>query len=544
MSESKAKVSQQEQMMRGTAWSAAGNFISRLLGVVYIIPWYLWMGSHADKANALFTQGYNIYSLFLLISTSGLNVAVAKQIAKYNALNKKSESIQLIREFLKLMLILGLVSAGTMFLLSPIIAKLSGVGHELVPVIQSLSWSVLIFPMMSVIRGIFQGHNDLAPFAKSQVVEQFIRVLWMLLTAYFIMQLGSGDYVKAVTQSTFAAFLGMLASMGVLFYYLAKAKLLKPIFFEKTKDISVDAKGLLLETLKEAIPFIVTGSAIQIFSLIDQFTYANFMAMISHYSRSELSVQFAYFASNPNKIVMLLVSVAGSIGGVGIALLTENYVKKDMKAAANLIANNLQMLFMFIMPAIVGILILAKPVYTIFYGAPTDMALGLFVAAMVQTLFLALYIMLSPMLQAMFENRKAMRYFSYGLVTKIILQVPMIYLFHGYGPLLSTSIALAVPIVLSYLRLQQLTGISPSGLNRRLQLINVMTIIMAILAALVTLALHFVLDPASRIHSVLYVVIVGAVGMMSYGYMSLKTRMLDKLIGGRANRLRERFKIS
>ncbi|MDY4761325.1 polysaccharide biosynthesis protein [Streptococcus thoraltensis] len=544
MSESKSKVSQQEQMMRGTAWSAAGSFISRLLGVVYIIPWYLWMGEHANEANALFTQGYNIYSLFLLISTSGLNVAVAKQIAKYNAMDRRAETMQLIREFLKFMLILGLISAGIMFFLSPVIARLSGAGDELIPVIQSLSWSVFIFPMMSVIRGIFQGHNDLAPFAKSQVAEQFIRVIWMLLTAYFIMQLGSGDYVKAVTQSTFAAFLGMLASMAVLFYYLAKSNLLKPIFFEKTKDVSVDAKGLLIETLKEAIPFIVTGSAIQIFSLIDQFSYINFMTLITSYSRSELSIHFAYFASNPNKVVMLLVSVAGSIGGVGIALLTENYVKKDMKAAASLITNNLQMLFMFIMPAIVGILVLAKPVYTIFYGAPSQMALGMFVAAMVQTVFLALYIMLSPMLQAMFENRKAMRYFIYGLITKIVLQIPMIYLFHGYGPLLSTSIALAVPIALSYLRLQHLTPINASGLTRRLQLINLMTLAMAVLTAIVTLGLSFVLDPASRVHSVLYVVVVGAVGVLSYGYMSLKTRMLDKLIGGRANRLREKFKIS
>lgn len=544
MSESKPKVSQQEQMMRGTAWSAAGNFISRLLGVVYIIPWYLWMGQYADRANALFTQGYNIYSLFLLISTSGLNVAVAKQIAKYNAMDKQAETLQLIREFLKLMLILGLVSAGIMYLLSPVIASLSGAGSELVPVIRSLSWSVLIFPMMSVIRGIFQGHNDLAPFAKSQVAEQLIRVIWMLLTAYFVMQIGSGDYVTAVTQSTFAAFLGMIASMAVLFYHLAKANLLKPIFFGKHQDVTVDAKGLLVETLKEAIPFIITGSAIQVFSLIDQFSYVPFMKATTDYTRSELLVQFAYFASNPNKVVMLLVSVAGSIGGVGIALLTENYVKKDMKAAASLITNNLQMLFMFIMPAIVGILILAKPVYTIFYRAPSDMALGLFVAAMVQTLFLALYIMLSPMLQAMFENRMAMRYFLYGLLTKAVLQIPLIYLFHGYGPLLATSIALAVSIVLSYRRLQQLTPISPLGLSRRLQLINLMTLIMALPVALMTFGLGFFLDPASRIHSVLYVIIVGAVGIMSYGYMSLKTRMLDKLIGGRANRLREKCHIS
>ena len=35
---------QQTQMLRGTAWLTASNFISRLLGAIYIIPWYIWMG--------------------------------------------------------------------------------------------------------------------------------------------------------------------------------------------------------------------------------------------------------------------------------------------------------------------------------------------------------------------------------------------------------------------------------------------------------------------------------------------------------------------
>ena len=34
---------QQAQMLRGTAWMTASNFISRLLGAAYIIPWYIWM---------------------------------------------------------------------------------------------------------------------------------------------------------------------------------------------------------------------------------------------------------------------------------------------------------------------------------------------------------------------------------------------------------------------------------------------------------------------------------------------------------------------
>ena len=77
---------------------------------------------------------------------------------------------------------------------------------------QSLSWAVLVFPAMSVIRGFFQGFNNLKPYAMSQIAEQVIRVIWMLLATFFIMKLGTKDYVAAVTQSTFAAFVGMFAN--------------------------------------------------------------------------------------------------------------------------------------------------------------------------------------------------------------------------------------------------------------------------------------------------------------------------------------------
>ena len=54
---------QQAQMLRGTAWMTASNFISRLLGAAYIIPWYIWMGKYGPQANGLFTMGYNIYEM-------------------------------------------------------------------------------------------------------------------------------------------------------------------------------------------------------------------------------------------------------------------------------------------------------------------------------------------------------------------------------------------------------------------------------------------------------------------------------------------------
>lgn len=541
MSTEKKQLTQEQLMVQGAAWSTAGNFISRLLGVLYIIPWYIWMGQYAIQANALFNMGYNVYAYFLLISTTGLNVAIAKQVAKYNSMGQQEHSYQLIRSTLKVMLVLGLVFSVLMYLGSPIFARLSGGDETLVPIMHSLSLAVFVFPVMSVIRGIFQGYKEIKPYALSQIAEQLVRVIWMLLTTFFIMKMGSKDYISAVTQSTFAAFIGMIASMAVLFYYFWTQGFLKAIFTKTEHAIPIDIKGLLIETLKESIPFIITGSAIQAFQLIDQWTFVNTMTLFTSYTRSQLWVLFGYFNANPAKITMVLIAVAASIGSVGIALLTENYVKKDMRAAARLIINNIEMLLMFLLPALTGAIILARPLYTVFYGSSEEQAVRLFVAVLCLTLLMALYTLFSPMLQALFENRKAIYYFAYGVFVKLVLQVPLIYLFHAYGPLLATTFGLLVPIYLMYRRLHQVTRFNRRLLHKRILLTVIETALMGLIVLLSSWLLGYVIKPTGRLTSLLYLVIIGGLGMGVYAYMTLVTRQLDKLIGSRAARYRQNW---
>ena len=535
---------QQAQMLRGTVWLTASNFISRLLGAAYIIPWYIWMGKHGAEANGLFTMGYNIYAWFLLISTAGVPVAVAKQVAKYNTKGQEEHSFAMIRGFLKFMSLLGLVFAIIMYVLSPVFANLSGGGKDLIPVMQSLSWAVLIFPSMSVVRGFFQGHNNLKPYAISQIAEQVIRVIWMLLTAYFIMKVGSGDYVEAVTQSTFAAFIGMGASLLVLVYYLWKTGLLQHIIHRPESDSQIDTKALLWDTIREAIPFIVTGSAIQLFQIIDQMTYSNVMSWFTNFTRSELLVQFSYFSANPNKITMILIAVATSIGGVGIPLLTENYVKGDFRAAGKLVQDNLTMLVAFLLPATIGAVAIAEPLYTVFYGKPDSLALGLFILAMLQTVILGLYTVLSPMIQALFQNRKAILYFGYGVLVKLILQVPFIYLFKAYGPLLSTTIGLMIPIVLMYKEIHQVTHFNRKTVFKRSLLTAILTLIMLLVVLVAGFILGLVIKPNGRVTSMLYVALIGCVGIVVYGGLGLRLRFLDRFIGSKAASLRNKFHIS
>ena len=541
MSENNTTTTQQQQMVRGTAWLTASNFLSRLLGAFYIIPWYAWMGTHAEQANALFGMGYNIYAVFLLISTAGIPVAIAKQVSKYNALGQEETSYHLLRKILKLTSILGLIFAAIMYLGSPLLAAWSGGGEDLVRVMKSLSWALLIFPSMSVLRGFFQGFNNLKPYAMSQIAEQIIRVIWMLLTAYIIMNIGSGDYVNAVVQSTFAAFIGMIASVLVLVVFLWREGKWQAIFAGNTNDVTVDTQAIIIETIKEAIPFIITGAAIQLFQIVDQMSFINTMTSFTSYSNKDLQILYAFLSSNPNKITMILVSIATAIAGAGIPLLTENFVNKDKKAAAQLVVNNLQMLWMVLFPALVGAIILAEPIYTLFYGAPSNTALWLFVGALIQVIFLALYSLLAPMLQALFEPRKAILYFVYGLVVKIVLQIPFIYVFQAYGPLISTAIGLAVPIVLMYRRIHEVTGFNRQGLRRSTLLMTLLALIMGVVVAIAAYGLHFAISPTTRLGSVVYIALVGAIGVLVYGFLTLATHLLDKLIGTRAKTLRQKL---
>lgn len=536
--------SRQETMVRGMAWLTAGNFISRLLGVAYVIPWYMWMGEHAAEANGLFNMGYQVYANFLLISTVGLPAAVAKQIARYNVQGKQDTSYYLVREFLKLMVVMGTVFAGIMYVSAPWLADVSGSRDNLIPIMYSLVPPIFIFPTMSVVRGFFQGHHDMKPYALSQIVEQIVRVIWILLATYFIMKLGSGNFLEAVTQSTFAAFVGMIASVAVLLYFLYKGDFLRKIFRKKPATVTVDVWSLVLETLKEAIPIIILGMAIQIYQQVDQLTFVNTMVKITGKDRSDLIVWYSYMLANPSKITMLVIGISQSIGSVAISMITERFVQKDTKGVVQLITDNLQILFIFVIPAIVGTIVLARPLYSVFYGQAENLAINLFIVNLLLILPQSLYTVLGIVIQAIFENRKAILYFIIGFVLKLILQIPFLYLFQVYGPLLSTALGLGVSIYLFYRRIKQVVPIEQDRITHDVITISWISGIMGAVVLVVEFLLNQFLPTSGYLPSAVHIGVSGFVGLAIFVALTLKTRQLDKLIGGRAQSLRNLFKMN
>ncbi|MDR3156774.1 MAG: polysaccharide biosynthesis protein [Lactobacillales bacterium] len=539
----KQLVRQKNQMVKGVFWLSASNLISRFLGAIYVIPWYAWLQPRAEEGNSLFSKGYEIYAWLLLISTSGIPALIAKKTAQYNSLNEFESSQRLFRDSLKTMAALGGIFAALMFFGAPWLVSLIDGQEELITVMRSLAPAIFFFPMMSVLRGYFQGNNNMMPYALSQIVEQIMRVVWMLLAVYIIMKVQHGSFVNAVIQSTLAAFIGVLGSLVVLLYFFREQQVKLRKKLRRSRKLVVRSKNLDMSSsffsiIKEAIPFIISGSGIQLFRLIDLGTFNRMMSVATNQSKGNLERLYTLFSANPSKLVMIIIAFSTAISFTGLPLITESHTLKNFRELSRLVGNNIQLFLFVMLPAVFGMLILAHPLNTCFYGESNYLGISLLSWSILQALLLAGIVLTTGVLQGLSLNSKAIRYLVLGMFVKIILQFPMIVLFKVYGPLVSTTIGMGLVAYLNFRKICLETRIDARKLVKACRPLFFITIVMVISTLLTRSALYIFLNPDRRISSFMLLLLISFVGGSVYLFVAFKFRIADRLLGKRI----ERFK--
>ncbi len=429
-----------EKMLRGSAWMTAGSIISRILGALYIIPWYSWFGSDKLQANALYTKGYTVYSIFLMIAISGIPSAVAKQVAHYNSKNEYGVSKRLFKTSLVALFILGAVCTLVFWLIAPWISQGD---PRMVSIYRSLALALLIIPSMSLLRGYFQGFQDMAPSALSQLIEQFLRIIYMLLATYITIKVMGLPFEAGVWQSTFAAFVGAVGGTLLLVgYYLKHKKRLDELVSQSNDQLEITNATLLKEVLYQALPFIFIACAMSMFNLVDQFTFPVIMQQAGAYSMAQINALYALFAGNANKLIMIVVALSTAMATTAIPLLSEAVAKRDSTLMKKQLLESLELLFFVMLPAVFGMAAVSRPLYLVFYGYE---ATGIFVLAISAYVALAmgLFNVLGSLLQGIYENKQAIKYTALGLGLKLILQYPLTLWLGVFGPLLATGIAMS-----------------------------------------------------------------------------------------------------
>ncbi|EMG28973.1 polysaccharide biosynthesis family membrane protein [Listeria fleischmannii 1991] len=533
------------KLLRGTFILTLGTLLSKVLGILYVIPFYAIVGG--DDPMLLYNFGYVPYQLFLSVATAGIPLAVAKYIAKYNAMEEYEIGRRLFRTGIYLMIASGIICFLAMYSLAPFLAGLQQLdgGYSLqdgVQVIRAVSFALLIIPIMSLLRGFFQGYNSMGPSAVSQVIEQLVRIVFLLVSTFVVLYVLDGSTVTAISMATFSAFVGALASLALLLWYYFKRKPgLDRMLVESRNELKVSIPTLYKQIILSAIPFIIVGSATSLYQLVDQFTLGRVLQYIG-VTANQVKEYVAIINFDVQKLIMIPGTLAIAFSMALVPLVTAAYVRNEKEQVKRQLNDVFQILLFLTIPACIGIALLARPLFTVFFTA-NDVGTDLLQFFSPIAVLFSLFGVTAAVLQGIDEQRFTVLGLLLGLLAKSVLQMPLIMLFEAKGSILATGIGYAVSCLFMLYIIKKYVRFSFGLVFRRVVLFIFLTFIMSIAVLAVYYPLSFVLSPDHKLSATILVIICGGVGGVVYAYLSFKLHLSDKLFGPRGMRLRQKLGI-
>lgn len=531
------------RLLRGTLILSAATFFSKFIGLIFVIP---FTNLVEEPGMALYGYAYIPYTILLSISTMGIPLAVSKFVSKYNALGDYAAGRKLLKSGLLVMTLTGFLAFLILYMLAPVLAhqiidERGGKGNsieDITLVIRMVSTALIIVPSMSLIRGYFQGFQSMGPTAVSQVVEQIVRILFILIASFIVMNILDGETTTAVALSTFAATLGAVAGLIVLIWYWAKRKPHLQKMYDKSKPVAdISLKDIYLETIKYAIPFVAVGLAIPLYQMIDQFTIVNTLSDYG-YTQEESESVFAIITQIAHKLVMIPVSLATALALTLIPVITKSFTQNNQDLLHKQITQTFQMVLFLTAPAAIGLAVLAYPAYGALFGMPTMETGGFYLRWYAPTaIWFALFTVTAAILQGLNQQRFAFISLSVGFLAKLLLNKPFLLVFAGTGSIIATNIGYTLSILFNLYIIKKYSGFSFKWVYRRTVLMTVFIVIMSITVVVITSLLG---KPVTRLDTIIELTVGILTGGAVYLFLSYRSGLLTIILGDRIRFLKRK----
>ncbi|OEG00298.1 hypothetical protein BHF71_05180 [Vulcanibacillus modesticaldus] len=463
-----------QSFVTGAAILGAAALTSKLLGAIYRIPYQNITG---DVGLAAYNKVYPLYSMLLIMATAGFPLAISKIVAERLALGDKIGARRVLNISVYVLSVTGFIFFALLFFGASSIARWMG-NPELTIVIKSVSFALLIVPTMAAIRGYYQGHQYMIPTANSQIVEQIVRVITILILSYWFINNGYSVYYAAAG-ATFGAVTGAIFAFLVLLLYWKKTNQITDEMILESGKIHIgkqeDTTQVIKKILYYSIPIALGSIILPFFQIVDSFSVSNVIALsvtkskflfgtylkgqmlanfteywFGIYSRGQALIQFAAFFATSLSIA-LVPAVSGA------------KAKNDMDLVAKGTELALRLTLMIGLPASIGLAVLAEPVNIMLYkdNVGTDtMAILAFT-----TIFSTLFMTSSGILQGIGKVMLPAKNLLIAVIFKLVLNITLVYYISINGAAIATVTAYGLAATLNIVSIMRYIDIKISFSN-------------------------------------------------------------------------------
>lgn len=519
--------------IEGAFVSYIAIIVTKIMGALYNIPFYKMIG---DDGGFIYACAFTIYMLFLDISTSGIPTAISIMIGKYTALERYRSKEKTYRIGFALVVAISVVAFIMMQIFAPMLGDYfigsaqDGVkASDITLAIRIVSLCLLIAPFLSVERGYLLGSKYIAISSISQVIEQVVRIVFVLVGSYIAIYVFHQSSIVAVSISLF----GTALSAFIAYVYLIYKKRQLDISDEdpKKEKRSIHSSSILKQIVVYCFVIIILSVSTNLYSIIDM----KFLLMGLH-NLGFPDVDSQTIASIAStwalKITMIINALTMGIITSIIPYISDSYATNKIKEANNKINQALSIMFGVNLPITIGVIFFSEPVYHIFYGDSLYGGNILSFALLVN--FIAGFVsIISMVVQSMNYGKQACFANILGIVINTALDLPMIYLFHSLEipAYLGASMASIIGQIVTFAWLTYFLR-KTIRLNAKATLNDIKRLILPLIAMTVVIVVFnsiWQVSGHSRIYQVLQLGICGTLGAGVYFILAYKVGAMEYL---------------
>lgn len=439
--------------------------ISKVLGVLYVIPFYQIIG---EGGGTLYGYAYNIYNVFLIVSSAGIPLAISKLTSEYHTLGMEDEKARMYRLATRIILSFSVFAFLICFLFAPalsrlIIGELEGGNTEedVTFVIRLISFALLVVPFLSIKRGYLQGHRYMKEPSFSQVIEQLVRIGVILGGSFILSSLLHLPVRWAVGISVFAATIGALASYFYLNRCVNQNRSLMGLDRTPTATREGD-KAILKKIVWYSIPFVIINLANTLYNSTDMILVIRTLPKLG-FSAKDTEFVSSVFTTWGVKFNTIVTSVSTGLIVSLIPNMVKDYTERNMDRVNSNFNKCLKIILLIIAPLAIFMSGMSESVWNVFYGK-SDFGPSIIAYSLLVTILDCLYMVTNSLLQSLNQPKIIYSGVISGLLTNLILDIPLMHLFHRlglpayYGAITATLFGFVVSCSLSMIYLRKKMG--------------------------------------------------------------------------------------
>ena len=380
MEEIASNKTKNHQFLKGTMILTISSIVVKVIGA---LNWIILSRVMGGEGIGLYQMGFPIYLMAITVSSAGIPVAIsiitAEKIAKEDYLGAQ----RVFHVSWRLLFCTGLFFSlcllfGAKWLVEYHWIRDPRAYYSII----ALAPAVFFVTFLASFRGYFQGWQIMTPTACSEITEQSVRVVTMIVFAYMFLPYG---LTYAAAGASMGA--GAGAFCGLLVLCLFYRKLKKRFHLESLKQdanaVVEPAWNIIKRLVTLALPVSMSSLMLPIVSNLDLLIVPARLE-VAGFSVSQATTLFGYLTGMAVPLVNLSTILTAALAISLVPAISESRTLNDMAGIKERTKTAFRVAAIITIPCSVGLFVLGEKVAGMIYNAPgaapaiQTMSIGIF----------------------------------------------------------------------------------------------------------------------------------------------------------------------